>query len=442
MVPCQGTTEHTKAFEFSIKIPDGYALSEYELNADVTLNTDNLICVAKPCELQEQDESYPVYGIRLQGKLSMLASFSPVHNQYGQGTAAISKFHTIPINQIIYYTSTQTIYYDFNVITVKSMTVTESLSDNALIINGVLSLMQEHPDLHVYAFTANQNDNTLSVIDTSRMILLQPISLPYPPDKIAITPDKSYTFVLHSNDNAVTMISNDTLSIITVFSIDGANDIGFSPNSQTIYILSGELGTITVIDLETQAILNTISLTGSGFSSIAIDPNGQYAYIVNALAWSILIVDLNLAEIVVVHPSSSDYPYLIEMDPFGSFAYVFGEVSSGGSTIKIFDLSSFTFIDNALVSNQVDSFLSFSPDQPIAILGAKKSDEIYIIDTSQHEVIGSFSIDNPGSAAFTPDGDYIYISQVEQNTVTVLSAADFTLIAVIPVGASPISIAI
>jgi DNA-binding beta-propeller fold protein YncE len=408
----------------------------------VTLNTDNLICVAKPCELQEQDESYPVYGIRLQGKLSMLASFSPVHNQYGQGTAAISKFHTIPINQVIYYTSTKTIYYDFNQITVESMTVTESLSDNALIINGVLSLMQEHPDLYVYAFTANQNDNTLSVIDTSRMILLQPISLPYPPDKIAVTPDKAYTFVLHSNDNAVTMISNDTLSIITVFSIDKVNDIGFSPSSKTVYILSGELGTITIVDIETQTISYTISLTGSGFSSIAIDPNGQFAYIVNALAWSILIVDLDLEEIVVAQPSSSDYPYLIEIDPFGSFAYVFGEVPLGGSTIKIFDLSSFTFIDAALVSNQLDSFLSFSPTQPIAILGAQKSDEIYIIDTGQHEVIGSFSIDNPGSVAFTPDGDFIYISQLEKNTVTVLSAIDFTLIAVIPVGPAPISIAI
>ncbi|PAF18035.1 40-residue YVTN family beta-propeller, partial [Shouchella clausii] len=93
---------------------------------------------------------------------------------------------------------------------------------------------------------------------------LQPISLPYPPDKIAVTPDKAYTFVLHSNENAVTMISNDTLSIITVFSIDKANDIGFSPSSKTAYILSGELGTIIIVDIETQTISNTILLTGSG----------------------------------------------------------------------------------------------------------------------------------------------------------------------------------
>jgi DNA-binding beta-propeller fold protein YncE len=442
MVPCQGTNEHKKDFEFSIKIPDGYALSEYELNADVTLNTDHLICVAKPCELQEQDESYPVYGIRLQGKLSMLASFSPVLNQFGEGTAAISKFHTIPINQVIYYTPTQIVYYDFNQITVESLTVTESLIENTLIINGVLSLMQEQPDPDVYAFTGNQNDNTISVIDTLRMTLLQPISLPYPPDKIAVSPDKAYTFVLHPNDNAVTMVSNDTLSVITVFSIDKANDIGFSPSSQTVYILSGELGTITVVDIETQTISNLISLTGSGFSSIAIDPNGQFAYIINALAWSILIVDLDLEEIVVVQPSSSDYPYLIEIDPSGSYAYVFGEVPKGGSMIKIFDLSSFTFINTTLVSNHLNSFLTFSPTQPIAILGAQNSDEINIIDTIQHKEIGSFSINNPGSAAFTPDGDFIYISQLEQNTVTVLSAIDFTLIAVIPVGTAPISIAI
>ncbi len=69
-------------------------------------------------------------------------------------------------------------------------------------------------------------------------------------------------------------INNETLTIISTFSINDPIDIGFSPDNQFAYILNfltGSMG-ITVINLLTQTISNTISLGGYGFSSIAIDP--------------------------------------------------------------------------------------------------------------------------------------------------------------------------
>lgn len=86
--------------------------------------------------------------------------------------------------------------------------------------------------------------------------------------------------------------------------------------------------------------------------------------------------------------------------------------------------------------------LSLSPNQPVALLGNKTTNEINIIDTAQQLSTGTISINNPADATFTPDGQFIYIAQPEQYTVTILNSVDYTVNTVITVGKSPISIAI
>ncbi|MGS2749785.1 YncE family protein [Bacillus zanthoxyli] len=76
------------------------------------------------------------------------------------------------------------------------------------------------------------------------------------------------------------------------------------------------------------------------------------------------------------------------------------------------------------------------------MLGNKTTNEINIIDTAQQLSTGTISINNPADATFTPDGQFIYIAQPEQYTVTILNSVDYTVNTVITVGKSPISIAI
>ncbi|WP_257208827.1 YncE family protein [Bacillus toyonensis] len=76
------------------------------------------------------------------------------------------------------------------------------------------------------------------------------------------------------------------------------------------------------------------------------------------------------------------------------------------------------------------------------MLGNKTTNEITIFDTAQQLSTGTISINNPADATFTPDGQFIYIAQPEQYTVTILNSVDYTVNTVITVGKSPISIAI
>jgi YVTN family beta-propeller protein len=449
VLPCKGTCNQNIDFEVLIKAPKGYTISETEYGGAATWNSDQLKCIYEPCVLQAPNPcflqsdlpegSYPVYGVRLFGKISLLVSISPVQNQYGQGNASISKWYKIRINQIVYYTTDHKCCFDFSEIKLKNLTV-KPHRKNTFIINGTLSLVPEPPDAPVYAFIANKNDSTVSVIDTSTMTVQQIIDLPYEPIKIEVTPDKAYTFVLHSNNSTVSIIRNETLTITATLQIAKPFDIGFSPDNHFAYIL--HTNSISVIDISTQTIFNNISLTGSGFSSIAIDPNGQYAYIVNAIAWSILKVDLGTGQIIVEKPTGGDYPSFIEISQLDGLAYVVEEVPPVVTTIGVYDLSNFQSISGIFTGSLYNSFLSLSPVQPVALLGNQATDEINIIDTIQRESTGTISINSPASAAFTPDGNFIYIAQPEQNTVTILNSGDYTVITVVQVGASPISISI
>ncbi|MFB5590230.1 YncE family protein [Bacillus cereus] len=452
MLPCQGTCNQYVDFEVLITAPEGYIINNTNYTGAVTWNTNRLKCAFEPCTLQTPnscllqdnlpDGSYPVHSVRIYGVLTMLVSISPIQNQYGQGDAAFSKWHKFSINQIVYYTTDPNCCFDFSSFKLKILTVTPQ-DENTFIVNGTLSVLPVPPNPPVYAFTANKDDNTLSVINTATKTVQQVINLPYQPIKVAVTPNKTYTIVLQSN-NSVSMINNETLTIASTFAINSPLDIGFSLDNQFAYILNtltDSMG-ITVINLLTQTISNTISLGGFGFSSIAIDPNGQYAYIVNYTTWSIVKVDLNTGGIVVDLPTSNDYPYIIEISLFDGFAYVTEELVASGTILTIIDLSTFQEIGDILTGAYYNSFLALSPNQPVALLGEETTDEINIIDTAQHQSTGTISINDPKSAAFTPDGKFIYIAQPEQNTVTILNSVDYTVNTVVTVGASPVSIAI
>ena len=188
MLPCQGTCNQYVDFEALITAPEGYIINDTNYTGAVTWNTNRLKCAFEPCTLQAPnpcllqtdlpDGSYPVHSVRIYGVLTMLVSISPVQNQYGQGDAAFSKWHKFSINQIVYYTIDSNCCFDFSSFKLKSLTVTPQ-DKNTFILNGTLSVLPVPPNPPIYAFTANRDDNTLSVINTATKTVQYVINLPY-----------------------------------------------------------------------------------------------------------------------------------------------------------------------------------------------------------------------------------------------------------------------
>ncbi len=129
----------------------------------------------------------------------------------------------------------------------------------------------------VYAFTANPNDQSVSVIDTNTHAVVTTIALPYRPTDIEVTPDKSAVFVLHFNNNVISVIDYDTLTVTASIMLDQPpRSIKCIPNHEFAYVFAGTA--IYVIGIDTLAVDRSIPVEGF---DVAIDPNGLFAYVLN-----------------------------------------------------------------------------------------------------------------------------------------------------------------
>lgn len=117
----------------------------------------------------EPDEVGVQFAVRLQGTVTLLVSVSPVRNQYGQGDGAVSVIHNAEIDQVVYYSDEPDDCPDISNITIENLVVVPPFYGSPLSVTGTIVLVPEPEP--VYAFTANPNDQSVSVIDTNTILL-------------------------------------------------------------------------------------------------------------------------------------------------------------------------------------------------------------------------------------------------------------------------------
>ena len=151
-----------------------------------------------------------------------------------------------------------------------------------------------------YAYVANVNAGTVSVVDTSTNAVTTTITLPTPtggttpePDAVAITPDGSYAYVADYANGVVDVIDTSTNAVTAPVTLPtptggttpGPDAVAITPNGSYAYVADYANGVVDVIDTSTNAVTTTIALPApnSRFTyapdAVAITPDGSYAYV-------------------------------------------------------------------------------------------------------------------------------------------------------------------
>lgn len=140
-----------------------------------------------------------------------------------------------------------------------------------------------------------------------------------------------------------------------------------------------------------------------------------------------------------------EFPSLITTPYAGNFAYVLnGELwpkgvteislsplSRGGDFSRLFEtLRTIVF---SLDSTRAYFLEPYS--EPFLI------NNLYVVNTARQRIIANVSLPGAFDLAVTPDKQYIYAAQPNDNAVTVYRTSDYTAVTVIPVGAGPSAIA-
>ena len=147
-----------------------------------------------------------------------------------------------------------------------------------------------------FAYVTNSISNTVSIINTSTKAV-STIPLPFPfgfnlnPSGIAITPNGNLAYVTSTAFGTVLVIDTKT-NLITVptiqFFIDALTAIAVTPDGNFAYVVGNNA--VSAMNTSTNATGPVIG--GVGTNWIAITPNGHFAYVSNFSKGTVSVINL------------------------------------------------------------------------------------------------------------------------------------------------------
>src|SRR5450759_593049 len=292
----------------------------------------------------------------------------------------------------------------------------------------------------LYAYVANNfngvGGNTVSeyIINSGVLTLNTTIASPTGtigagtnPVSVTIDPKGPYVYVVNAGSNNVSeyTIGNDgtlaKMAPATVAAVTTPYSIAVDPTGRYAYVAN--YGSNSVSQYKISSVDGTLSelaapvVAGLNPSSVTVDPSGQYAYVANYFngaggnsvsQYKISSVDGSLSELAAPVVAGLN-PISVTVDPSGQYAYVANYFNgAGGNSVSQYKISS------------VDGTLSELAAPVVSGL-------------------------NPSSVTVDPSGQYAYVANLGDGTVSQYKIGnDGTLAAMAPatvtVGGQPISV--
>lgn len=258
-------------------------------------------------------------------------------------------------------------------------------------------------------YTADQNTNTVSVIDPSTNTLLGQIVL--------------------GN------VRPDVLSPLYKGEIN-VHGLGFSPDHKTLVAVSNGSNSVTFIDTET----NTVK----GKTYIGRSPHEAFFTADGKAVWAVVrgedyisVIDAATYKETGRIPVANG-PGMVQFLPNGKLAFV---VSSFTPEVDVIEVASRRIVKRIPVTSPFSPFLQFTPDYKEMWMTHKDVGKVTRIDTATLEVkqvIDTGLVTNHLGFARTARGTLAYVSVGGENVVKVYSTgAHAALLDTIPVGALP-----
>lgn len=320
-----------------------------------------------------------------------------------------------------------------------------------------------------YAYVANNNNvsapggNTVSVIDTATNTLVDTISDASFNEPYTITFNAAGTlaYVTNSNSTTITIIDTATNTVTgTIPGFDGPSGMVILPDGVTAYVNnygagspdpSGAGNTLSVVDLNLNAIVDTITLslvplTPAAPAALAMSPDGAFVYSINygcsdfvLGAGTMSVIRTSDNTVVDTIPGFSG-PFSIVVTPDGKRAYVtnFGSnnFSPVGTTVSVVDLTANAISYTIANVGIQPSGAAITPDGKYVFitlyhtlyLGPNFTNltpfqgQVKVIRTADNKLFSQPIIvgASPSQIAITPDGNYAYVTNYSANNVSVI----------------------
>ena len=197
-------------------------------------------------------------------------------------------------------------------------------------------MMAASPAMADIAYVSNEKDDTLTLIDTDALEVLQTIDVGMRPRGIIFSHDYKYLYICASDSDAVQVLDVATNKIIhNLPSGEDPEQFALHPNNHHLYIANEDDAVVTVVDTEKRDVVAQINV-GVEPEGMAASPDGKWVIntseTTNMLHW----IDASTQELVD-NTLVDQRPRHVEFTKDGKTVWSSSEI---GGTVSIVDVAS------------------------------------------------------------------------------------------------------
>lgn len=254
-----------------------------------------------------------------------------------------------------------------------------------------------------FVYTADERGNSITVIDLSTG-QAKDIAMPITPHNVQVSRDGRLLLAV----GPVAALTGNQPQM-------KMNDDGKMKRGRLLILDAGTIAVDSAGDIE----------IGRHPAHVIIDAQGKLAYATNSEDNNVMVIDVAQKK-VVGEIKTGKFPHGLRMSPDGREIYVANVNDNSISVIDITQSKEVTRIPVGKAPVQV----GFTPDGRRAYVALRDENSVAVIDTAQRKQIGTVAVGrNPIQVFATPDGRFIYVANQgtetnPDNTVSVIETTN------------------
>src|SRR6516165_5944247 len=275
------------------------------------------------------------------------------------------------------------------------------------------------------AYITNLVSADVSVIDTATNTVIATIPVGIGQNGVAVTPDGSKVYVANVNVPFVSVIDTATNTVIATIPVGGLSPFGVAvtPDGSKVYVTdSSRLGHVSVIDTATNTVIATIPVGGES-NGVAVTPDGRKVYVANSGSNNVFVIDTATNAVI-------GSPIPVGLFPFGVAVTPDGDRHAGKDEKEAQHGEA-----------ERDRHRRAGEHEGGKVYVANRdNDNVSVIATATNTVIATIPVgSSPLGVAVTPDGRKVYVANSGSNNVFVIDTASNLVLAVVSVGIQPVA---
>jgi YVTN family beta-propeller protein len=253
-------------------------------------------------------------------------------------------------------------------------------------------------------YVANQEDNTVSVINGTNYDILENITIGKSPSSMVFNPNDNKIYVANKGDNTVSVINGTNYDIIQTLSVGKSpSSMVFNPNDNKIYVANKGDNTVSVINGSLDIVVATFEV-GNNPTSLNINIDQNILYVVNNLDHKLTAIDMGnnlMNHPLMSHPLMKNIVNLVMNQHPSELEKNKIPVGGHPSGISLdYDINN---------------------DNPMLYVANTDSDTVSVIDGTNKEIIEQFKVGHkPRDIDIHSKNGTVYVSNSMSNTVSVI----------------------